>query len=219
MQYKSLHEIQQALMAGETNMVSLVNYYLSNIKSTISLNAYVEVYEDEALEKAALLDTKIKDHPALLGCLFGSVISVKDLIVHKDHDVSASSNILKGFESQFTASALDAILQQDAIVIGRTNCDEFGMGSANTNSCYGHVKNGLDHSRISGGSSGGAAVSVQMDTCLVALGTDTGGSVRQPAAMCGVYGYKPSYGLVSRYGLIAYASSFDQLGILAKNPD
>jgi aspartyl-tRNA(Asn)/glutamyl-tRNA(Gln) amidotransferase subunit A len=219
MVYSSLKNIQKALLSGETTTENLVTAYLRNIESTRHLNAYVDVYTDEALTKAKELDHKINNHPESLGKLFGCVISVKDLIVYKNHKVNAGSRILEGFESQFSATALEAVLKEDAIIIGRTNCDEFGMGSANTNSYFGPVKNAANETKISGGSSGGAAVSVQTNTCLVALGTDTGGSVRQPASMCGVYGFKPGYGMVSRYGLIAYASSFDQLGILAHNAD
>lgn len=197
----------------------MVHSYLANIENLKHLNAFVEVYADEAIQAAKALDIKIKQNPTALGRLFGCFISVKDLIVQKDHKVSAGSKILEGFVSQFDATCIAALLAEDAIIIGRTNCDEFGMGSANTNSYYGPVKNGANMDRVSGGSSGGAAVSVQMDMCLAAIGTDTGGSVRQPASMCGVYGFKPSYGMVSRYGLVAYASSFDQAGIIAKNID
>ena len=197
----------------------MVHSYLANIENLKQLNAFVEVYADEAIQAAKALDIKIKQNPTALGRLFGCFISVKDLIVQKGHKVTAGSKILEGFVSQFDATCIAALLAEDAIIIGRTNCDEFGMGSANTNSYYGPVKNGANMDRVSGGSSGGAAVSVQMDMCLAAIGTDTGGSVRQPASMCGVYGFKPSYGMVSRYGLVAYASSFDQAGIIAKNID
>jgi len=219
MEYTSLKDIQKALLSGEITTEQLVIFYLRNIETSNDLNAYIEVYSNEALSKAKELDQKIKHHPDTLGKLFGCVISVKDLIVYKNHKVNAGSGILEGFESQFSATAIEAVLLADAIIIGRTNCDEFGMGSANSNSHFGPVKNAVNPMKISGGSSGGAAVSVQTNTCLVALGTDTGGSVRQPASMCGVYGFKPGYGMVSRYGLIAYASSFDQLGILANNAD
>ncbi len=216
MNKKSLAQIQEELLQGSINCEQLVRHYLHNISVSDHLNAYVEVYEEEALKAAIKLDDKI-NKAEKLGKLFGCVVSVKDLIVQKDKKVSAASKILDGFVSQFDATCIAAILAEDAIVIGRTNCDEFGMGSANVNSYFGPVKNGLNNGRVSGGSSGGAAVSVQMDTCLVAIGTDTGGSVRQPASMCGIYGFKPTYGLVSRFGLVAYASSFDQAGLLAKN--
>ena len=145
-----------------------------------------------------------------MGRLFGAVISIKDVICYADHEVTAASKILSGFKSAFNATAIERLLKEDAIIIGRTNCDQFAMGSDNTNSVYGVVRNAADDTRVAGGSSGGAAVSVQADTCLVALGSDTGGSVRQPAAWCGVIGLKPTYGRISRHGLLAYGSSFDQ---------
>lgn len=145
---------------------------------------------------------------------------MKDVICYKEHQVSAASNILKNFTSIYSATAVEKLLAEDAIIIGRTNCDEFAMGSTNENSSYGKVLNALDETRTPGGSSGGSAVAVQADLCMVTLGSDTGGSVRQPADFCGIVGLKPTYGRISRYGLIAYASSFDQIGILGKNiPD
>lgn len=213
----TLAQIQAQLLSGTLTCVDLVAFYLEQIEKNKYLNAFVEVYDKEAIQKAAALDQRIKQYPNQLGKLFGCIVSHKDMIVLKDHKVSASSLILNGFVSQFDASCLKSLLAEDAIIIGRTNCDEFGMGSSNTNSFFGPVHNGTKQGFVSGGSSGGAAVSVQTDCCLVALGTDTGGSVRQPASLCGVLGFKPTYGLVSRYGLVAYASSFDQVGILAKN--
>jgi aspartyl-tRNA(Asn)/glutamyl-tRNA(Gln) amidotransferase subunit A len=210
---QTLREIQDALLAESTSMVEITEQYIQAIENTKNLNIYVSVWAEEAREKASALDRKIKEAPETLGTLFGCIVSIKDLICYEKHSVTAASAILEGFESQFSATAVSAILNQDAIIIGSTNCDEFGMGSTNQNSTYGPTLNGHDSNRIPGGSSGGAAVSVQMNTCLVALGTDTGGSVRQPAAFTGLYGFKPTYGLVSRYGLVAYASSFDQVGV------
>lgn len=217
MKYFTLAQIQAQLLSNTLTCVELVTYYLEQIEKNKHLNAFVEIYDKEALQRAATLDQRIQKNPKQLGKLFGCVVSHKDMIVLKDHQVSASSQILNGFVSQFDASCLGALLVEDAIIIGRTNCDEFGMGSSNTNSFFGPVHNGAKHGYVSGGSSGGAAVSVQTDCCLLALGTDTGGSVRQPASLCGVLGFKPTYGLVSRYGLVAYASSFDQVGILARH--
>ena len=152
-----------------------------------------------------------------MGALHGVVVGIKDVISYKGHRLSAASNILKGFEAIYSATAVERLLDSEAIIVGNLNCDEFAMGSTNENSSYGRVKNALDESRVPGGSSGGSAVAVQAGMCMVALGSDTGGSVRQPADFCGIVGFKPSYGRISRYGLIAYASSFDQIGIFARS--
>ena len=213
--YTSLSQIQTALHRGDTTLTAIVAYYLTQIEAAQTLNAYVEVFAEEAMERARALDARFRAEPAAVGPLFGMVISIKDVLCYAGHEVTAGSRILAGFNSLFSATAVERLLAADAIIIGRTNCDEFAMGSSNENSCYGPVKNAADPTKVPGGSSGGAAVSVQADTCLAALGTDTGGSVRQPAAFCGVIGFKPSYGRISRHGLLAYGSSFDQVGIFA----
>ncbi len=215
---KSLTQIQTGLTNNSFTLEDVVQKYLHSVFQSEDLNIYIEVYEEEALAHAKIIDQKIHSGERL-GKLFGCIVSVKDIIVQIDKQTTAASKILGGYTSPFTATAIQKLLDEDAIIIGRTNCDEFGMGSANENSIYGPAKNGADPNRTPGGSSGGAAVSVQMNTCLIALGSDTGGSVRQPASFCGIYGLKPSYGRISRYGLIAYASSFDQIGILGHNPD
>ena len=145
------------------------------------------------------------------------VIGNKDVLCYKDHGLSSSSKILEGFKSQFTASAIQKLIDEDVIIIGRQNCDECTMGSSNESSAFGAVLNAANNSHVPGGSSGGSAVAVQANLCLASLGTDTGGSVRQPASFCGIIGLKPTYSRISRYGLAAYASSFDTIGILARS--
>lgn len=192
-----------------------VQEFLSKIERTKDLNIFLEVWGDEALERAKKIDLKISEGKA--GKLAGMVIALKDNICYRGHKVSAASKILEGFESQFSATAVERLLKEDAVFIGRTNCDEFAMGSANENSAYGAVKNPLDPTKVPGGSSGGSAAAVAAGLCHVALGSDTGGSIRQPAAFTGTVGFKPSYGRISRHGLIAYASSFDQIGPFSSN--
>lgn len=215
--YNSLQQVQEALKNGTTSCEGLVNYYLSQIEAQQGLNAYVEVYGEEARTKAKELDGKFKSSPDKVGRLFGMIIAVKDVLCYKDHQVTAGSKILEGFTSLFSATAVERIVKEDAIIIGRVNCDEFAMGSTNETSHYGPVKNAADPTKVPGGSSGGSAVAVQADTCLASLGTDTGGSVRQPAAFCGIVGFKPTYGRISRHGLLAYGSSFDQVGVLSNS--
>jgi aspartyl-tRNA(Asn)/glutamyl-tRNA(Gln) amidotransferase subunit A len=213
--YISLSAIQHDLKQGKLTVSTLVKNYLSQIEHNKHLNAFLEVFTDEALQRATLIDERIKSGKA--GKLHGLVIGLKDVICYKGHKVTAGSKILRGFESLYSATVTERLLAEDAIIIGRNNCDEFAMGTSNENSAYGPVKNGLDETKVPGGSSGGSAVAVQMDMCLAALGTDTGGSVRQPASFCGLIGFKPTYGRVSRHGSIAYASSFDQISILSKS--
>jgi aspartyl-tRNA(Asn)/glutamyl-tRNA(Gln) amidotransferase subunit A len=213
--FSSLSSVQTALQKGEISCVNLVRYYLEQIEKNAHLNAFVEVFDAEAIEKATLQDQLFTENPSKIGRLFGLVVSLKDNICYAGHQVTAASKILEGFTSLYSATCVERLLAEGAIIIGRTNCDQFGMGSSNENSVYGPVKNAIDPTRVAGGSSGGAAVSLQTDTCLLAIGTDTGGSVRQPAAFCGILGFKPTYGCISRYGLLAYGSSFDQVGVLA----
>ena len=217
--FESIPKYQSDLRAGRTNCIAVVDQYLLAIQQHQHLNAFIEVFAVEARQRARLLDDRLKKGKPP-GKLFGVVIGIKDVICYAGHGVTASSSILKGFHSLYSATAVERLLQQDAIIIGRLNCDEFAMGSSNENSVYGPVLNALDNSRVPGGSSGGSAVAVQAGLCMVSLGSDTGGSVRQPADFCGVLGFKPSYGRISRWGLIAYASSFDQIGIFATSvPD
>ena len=213
--YATLREIQHDLQQGVLSTQDLVRHHLENIKEKAHLNAFLSVYEDEALARALEVDKKIKTGKA--GKLAGLIVGLKDVLAYKDHPLQASSKVLDGFISQFNGTAVQRLLDQDAIIIGRQNCDEFAMGSSNENSAFGPVLNDADNSRVPGGSSGGSAVAVQADMCRVSLGSDTGGSVRQPAAFCGLVGLKPTYSRISRYGLIAYGSSFDCIGIFGKS--
>ena len=214
--YQNIQHYHAALQNGEVTIREVVTGYLERIKTETHLNAFVEVYAEEALEQADILDATLQSGTPLKK-LHGVVLAIKDVISYRNHKITAASKILQGFTTQYTATALQFLLDEGAIVIGNCNCDEFAMGSSNENSCYGNVLNALDNGRVPGGSSGGSAVAVQARLCMVSLGSDTGGSVRQPADHCGIIGLKPGYGTVSRYGLFAYASSFDQIGIFGNS--
>lgn len=214
MEFNSLSQIQDEISKGAISCVQLVDSYLNRIEENKDLNAFLEVYAEEARAQAAELDDKLKNGKA--GRLAGMVIGIKDNFCHADHKVSASSKILENFNSLFSGTAVERLLKEDAIIIGRLNCDEFAMGSSNEYSAYGPVKNPNDRTKVSGGSSGGSAAAVAANLCLASLGSDTGGSIRQPASFCGVVGFKPTYGRISRHGLIAFASSFDQIGPFTK---
>src|SRR5690554_570372 len=212
--YKTFTEIKAALEKGRT-VQDILQKYLETIKERQDLNAFLEVFEESAMKKALEVDEKIKNGNA--GRLAGMIIGIKDNICYKGHKVSAASKILEGFESIYSATVVERLLAEDAVIIGRLNCDEFAMGGSNENSAFGPVKNALNEDFVPGGSSGGSASAVAGDLCTVALGSDTGGSIRQPASFTGTIGFKPTYGRVSRYGLIAYASSFDQIGPIAND--
>lgn len=215
MEFNSLSQIQEEISTGNLSCIQLVDSYLNRIEENKDLNAFLEVYTDEARLLAQEVDEKLKNGSA--GKLAGMVIGIKDNFCFADHTVSASSKILENFNSLFTGTAVERLLKEDAIIIGRLNCDEFAMGSSNEYSAYGPVKNPNDKSKVSGGSSGGSAAAVAANLCLASLGSDTGGSIRQPASFCGVVGFKPTYGRISRHGLIAFASSFDQIGPFTKS--
>ena len=198
------------MKGGNITAVQLTEDCFSNIEKNQHLNAFTEVFAISAKAKALEVDAKIKAGQA--GKLAGVIVAIKDNITYKNHKVSASSKILESFTSLFSATVVERLLAEDAIIIGRTSCDEFAMGSSNENSAYGKVLNPVNTSTVPGGSSGGSAAAVAAGLCHVALGSDTGGSIRQPASFCGVVGLKPTYGRVSRWGLLSYASSFDQIG-------
>lgn len=213
--YPSISQIKEQLRAGETTCGKLVNSYLQKIEASKHLNAFLEVYTEDALKQATEVDAKIGTGKA--GRLAGMVIGIKDNICYKGHGVQSSSKILEGFKSIYNATVVERLLTEDAIIIGRLNCDEFAMGSSNENSAYGNVLNPVQNDKVPGGSSGGSAAAVAAGLCHAALGSDTGGSIRQPASFCGTVGMKPTYGRISRYGLLSYASSFDQIGPLTNN--
>ncbi len=213
--YSRISAIREDLNSGRVTCAALVDYYLKNIADNQHLNAFLEVWDDEAKARAIEIDSKVKAGTA--GRLAGVVIALKDVLSFQGHKVSSSSKILQGFESIYSATVVQRLLDEDAIFIGRTNCDEFAMGASNENSAFGPVLNAADPSRVPGGSSGGSAVAVQANMAHAALGSDTGGSIRQPAAFTGIVGLKPTYGLISRWGLLAYASSFDQIGPMTKS--
>jgi len=214
--FRDIKQYHQDLSNNNISCVDAVQFYLHQINDNKKLNAFTEVFADESLKLAEQLDKKRKSGEPIKK-LHGVVIAIKDVICYKDHIVTSSSKILTEFKSIYSATAIQRLLDEDAIIIGNCNCDEFAMGSSNENSAYGPVLNALDNAKVPGGSSGGSAVAVQAGLCMASLGSDTGGSVRQPADFCGIIGLKPTYGMISRYGLIAYASSFDQIGIFSKS--
>ena len=212
--FLTIDDVRKAVLSG-TSVLDIAHYYLKNINANKHLNAFVEVFEEEVLEEAKRIDKKIQEGTAK--SLAGVVIGIKDNICLKTHKVSASSKILENFTSLYTATALQRLMDEDAIVIGRLNCDEFAMGGSNETSYFGPVQNNYKENYVPGGSSGGSAVAVSANLCTISLGSDTGGSIRQPASWTNTFGMKPTYGRISRYGLIAYASSFDQIGCFSND--
>lgn len=216
LQYKNHSEKLELIKNNKLSLIENTQYFINNIDKNQDLNAFNFVFED-AVESAKRIEEKIKSGKH--GRLAGMVVAIKDVLALKDKPLTCSSRILKNFNSIYTATAVSKLIDEDAIIIGKTNCDEFAMGSSNENSSFGNVLNPVDKDRVPGGSSGGSAVAVAAELCDTALGTDTGGSIRQPASFCGVYGLKPTYGRVSRYGLTAFASSFDSIGPFARSTD
>lgn len=198
----------------DNSVETTVKRYLKRIDENSHLNAFITVCGDYALEQAKIVDEKIKNGSA--GKLAGLVISLKDLICTKGIRTTAGSKILENFIPPYDASLVKNLKNEDAVIIGKNNLDEFAMGSSNETSAFGNVLHPLDNSLVPGGSSGGSAVSVAAGLSRVSLGSETGGSIRQPAAFCGVVGLKTTYGRVSRYGVTAFASSFDQVGPIGK---
>jgi aspartyl-tRNA(Asn)/glutamyl-tRNA(Gln) amidotransferase subunit A len=212
--FSDFSQIQNDLNAGDVTLPEIVEHYIENIEQrNDEINAVVSLDKKDALSRAEEIQKRISDGSA--GKPAGMVVGVKDLICEKGKQTTCASNILSNFESVYDATVIDRLRSEDAILLGRLNMDEFAMGSSTENTIYGPARNPSDTSKVTGGSSGGSAAAVAADFCTTALGSDTGGSIRQPASYCGVVGLKPTYGRVSRYGLVAFASSFDCIGPLA----
>ncbi len=201
---------RKSLDSGSTSCEHLTEGFLNTIRRKKHLNAFLTVFNEQALERARDVDRKLAAGTA--GKLAGMVVAIKDVLCLKDERTTCGSKILENFVSLYTATAVERLIAEDAIIVGKTNMDEFAMGSSTENSAFGPVLNPVDETRVPGGSSGGSCVAVAAGMSHTSLGTDTGGSIRQPAAFCGIVGMKPTYGRVSRYGLVALSSSFDQIG-------
>lgn len=212
----NVHEIVQAVTGGKRTAEEVTRESLAKIRElNPQINAFVEVFEEDALAQAKAVDAK-KARGEKLGELAGVPVAVKDNILYKGHKATCCSKMLENYVAPYNATVVEKLIAADAVIIGRANMDEFAMGSSNQTSVYGPVRNPVDFDRVPGGSSGGSAAAVASGMVPAALGTDTGGSVRQPASFCGIVGIKPGYGRISRYGVVAFSSSADQVGVLTR---
>ena len=218
MQFSSYQNLRKKLLDRETSCEAVVHDYLERILKNRDRNVYITVFNERALERARELDRRLGDGRKP-GKLFGLPMAIKDNLSVDGAPLTCASRILSHYTAVYNATAVERLLAEGAVFLGKVNMDEFAMGSSNENSAFGPVPNPYDKTRVPGGSSGGSAAAVAGDLAMVALGSDTGGSVRQPAGFCNVVGLKPTYGRISRYGLVAFGSSFDQIGVLSKNCD
>ncbi len=211
---KTIQESRAKVLDGTLSLVDLVEHYFEKISASNSeINAFVYLDKEDALQQAEAIQKKVDS--GTHGKLLGAIMGIKDVICERGKPTTCASEILADFESVYDATVIERLKSEDAILIGRLNMDEFAMGSTNEYSRFGAAKNPVDTTKVTGGSSGGSAAAVAGDLANTTLGSDTGGSIRQPASYCGVVGIKPTYGRVSRYGLVAFASSFDSIGPLA----
>lgn len=211
----NIEELVSKFKTGEISVTEYTKETLAKIKAN-EYNAYISYNEEDSIKRAELLEEKLKNGEKL-GKLFGLPISVKDNISYKNMRMTCGSKMLEDFTPVYNATVVNNLLNEDAIIIAKTNMDEFAMGASSRTSYFGIVKNNLDTERIAGGSSSGSAVSVSDGDVLVSLGTDTGGSVRGPASYTNILGYKPTYSLMSRYGVVSMANTLDQVSLFAKN--
>jgi aspartyl-tRNA(Asn)/glutamyl-tRNA(Gln) amidotransferase subunit A len=216
--YSTIREIHDAFDSGETTPLELTKFYFVNIKAS-KHNAFITVCEERALKQASALSEELKalkKVPRTEKPLFGIPLGIKDLMTMDGVRTTCASKMLDNYIAPYTATAVQKLENAGAITLGKLNMDEFAMGSSNENSAYGPVIHPTHSDRVPGGSSGGSATAVAANLCFAALGTDTGGSIRLPASFCGIVGMKPTYGRISRYGQVAFASSLDQIGPMTK---
>jgi aspartyl-tRNA(Asn)/glutamyl-tRNA(Gln) amidotransferase subunit A len=214
----SVAELATLLRARKVSAVETAQHFLTRVRANASLGAFLDINEEVTLTQARAADKALAAGTAG-GALLGVPMAHKDIFVTKDFVSTAGSRMLAGYRSPFDATVVAKLAQQGVVTLGKLNCDEFAMGSANENSAFGNVKNPWDRTRTPGGSSGGSAAAVAARLVPAATGTDTGGSIRQPASFCGITGIKPTYGRASRYGMVAFASSLDQAGPLARSAE